>query len=433
MTDTTLPKSAPAPSESGDHSKRYLLYFILLMAAVNVTSYMDRSVFAVLAPLIKADLKISDTTWGAIAGMAFAIPYAAMSIPLAKLADSWSRRGVLASAVTVWSGMTALCGLGATLPHLILGRMGVGAGEAGCLPPAQGMIAGHFPPEKRAGALAIHSAGISIGSMVGLVVGGWIGHEFGWRVAFLCLAVPGLIVAPLVAFTVRQPPKPADGPVAIPKGSPNSIMELIRARPAYIHMVMVFGTGAFFVAAMHQWLPSFYVREYGYTVAKAGFSYGVANGLAAITGVLLGGIIANRLAVKGPMALLLFCLITDIITLGFNIMLLMSQTAMLSLSFNFLGAAMSMTGHGAMFALVQGLAPAHLRSRAASLLMMTSALLGMSGGPMLVGFLSDQYSGFAGVHSLRMALLTATVFSLWPILHYLLAARTIKNDVKETV
>ena len=188
------------------HKSVYGAYILALLAAINVSSYMDRTILAILAPSIKAEMGISDTLWGVVAGMAFAIPYALAGIPLAQLADRWSRRGVLALAVSLWSGMTALCGFAASYVQLVLGRMGVGVGEAANLPAAQGIIAGYYPPEKRSGALAFHSAGIAAGSMLGLVLGGWIGHVFGWRTAFVALGAPGLVLALLVGLTLRDPP-----------------------------------------------------------------------------------------------------------------------------------------------------------------------------------------------------------------------------------
>ena len=429
--------SANAEAISGtptiQSSRAYAGYVLILLTVVNVSSYMDRSVLSILAPGIKAEFGFSDTAWGAIAGIAFAIPYALAGIPLARLADRWSRRGVLALAISVWSGMTAICGTATNVTHLVLGRMGVGLGEAGCLPQGQGIVAGYYPAEKRAGAMAIHSAGIATGTMLGLIAGGWIGHEYGWRAAFLALGIPGLLLSLLVATTVNDPPAaPVVGPESAGASHPQGLWALIRARPSYFHLVMVFGSGAFFAAALHAWLPSYYVREYGLSLAQTGLSVGLANGVASVAGILLGGWVGNRLQKRGPVALIRFAIVTDLTTMALYVLVLLSSTASMSLGLNVLAAATGMMAHGILFSLVQGVAPDHLRSRAASLLAVASALVGMSGGPALVGILSDALRATAGDQSLRYALMAATAICLWPVFHFLMAARTNTEDTRST-
>ena len=194
---------------------------------------------------------------------------------------------------------------------------------------------------------------------------------------------------------------------------------------------MVFGSGTFFAAAALAWLPSFYVREYEFSIAATGLSYGLITGVASIVGVLLGGWFGNRLHDRGPRRLIQFAILTDLVTMLFVVLLLVAPSAQWSLGFNFLASATGMMGHGILFSLVQSIAPDHLRSRASSLLVVASAVVGLSGGPLLVGFLSDQFQWFAGAGSLRYALLATTVFCLWPIFHFLRAMRTIDADVLE--
>ncbi|WP_423350531.1 spinster family MFS transporter [Phenylobacterium sp. VNQ135] len=405
---------------------------MVLLAVVNVFNFMDRTVISVLMPSIKADLGLNDTQLGFLSGLAFALFYATLGIPIAALADRSIRRNIIAVALVIWSSMTAICGTAQSFLHLLMCRVGVGVGEAGCLPSSHSLISDYVPPAKRSSALAIHTAGSTIGSMCGLMIGGLLVAQFGWRETFVILGLPGLLLAVVVWLTLREPPRGGADPksaLVAAAGEPTTILGLIRARPAYIHMVLVFGAGGFVSFGLQQWLPSFYVRSYGLTIGQVGLVYGAVSGLASTLGALLGGYIGDRLLKRGPLTAIAYAIICAILAFAFKIAMLLADQASISLTFNFFSSFFGLAAHGPCFALVQGVTPAHLRARAAAVLTLLTSLIGTGAGPLFIGFVSDLY-GHVGAESLRYGLLWCSAIALWPVLHLMLARRTILQDLK---
>lgn len=432
MTTDVQDGAAAPPRERTGFTPAYVGYVVILLAVVNVFNFMDRTVISVLMPAIKADLGLTDTQLGFLSGLAFALFYATLGIPIAALADRSIRRNIIAAALVIWSSMTALCGAAQSFTHLLLCRVGVGVGEAGCLPSSHSLISDYVPREKRSSALAIHTAGSTVGAMAGLMIGGFLVAQFGWRETFVILGAPGIILAIIVWFTLREPPRggsDAKPALAVAAGEPTTIMGLIRARPAYIHMVLVFATGGFVSFGLQQWLPSFYVRSYGLTIGQVGLVYGAVSGLAATAGALLGGFIGDRLLRRGPLTAIAYAIVCAILAFAFKIAMLIADEAWLSLTFNFFSSFFGLAAHGPCFALVQSVTPAHLRARAAAVLTFLTSLIGTGAGPLFIGFVSD-LNGHAGAESLRYGLLWCSAIALWPVVHLMLARRTILQDLK---
>jgi MFS family permease len=189
------PGRAPEPFSEGPFSRAYTRYALGLLFVVFVFNFVDRSILSILLESIKRDLEISDSYLGFLSGFAFAVFYTFLGIPIARWADRGVRRSIIALALLVWSGMTAITGLSRSFTQLALARIGVGIGEAGCSPPAHSLISDYFPPERRATALAIYSVGIPVGGAIGMLVGGWLDEWYGWRVAFLAVGLPGVALA----------------------------------------------------------------------------------------------------------------------------------------------------------------------------------------------------------------------------------------------
>lgn len=192
---------------SPTYSSRYKAYVLLLLTGVYTFNFIDRQILVILQESIKGELGLSDTQLGLLTGLAFAAFYVVLGFPIARLADRTNRRNVVGLSLAVWSAMTAISGLVANYIQLLLARIGVGIGEAGGSPPAHSIISDYFPPEKRATALSIYSTGIYIGILVGYTLGGWIDANYGWRMAFFAMGIPGIIYALLILFTVKEPPR----------------------------------------------------------------------------------------------------------------------------------------------------------------------------------------------------------------------------------
>ena len=192
---------------SPDVSQAYAYYVLGVLFVVTIFNYIDRQILSILLQPIKDDLKISDTALGFLTGFAFAVFYTFAGIPLARIADRWSRRSLIAISLATWSLMTAVSGLARGFTDLALARIGVGIGEAGSAPPGHSLLSDYFPPEKRATALSIYACGVYIGVGLGFWLGGWINDAYGWRVAFFIVGLPGVLLALVVRFTVRELPR----------------------------------------------------------------------------------------------------------------------------------------------------------------------------------------------------------------------------------
>src|SRR5262245_1330014 len=199
----TLVVSEPAPKVGGP----YAYYVLGVMFVMYLFNFLDRQLLAILLQPIKEDLKISDTALGFLTGFAFALFYTIAGLPLARLADRWVRRSLIAISLATWSIMTAVSGLERGFTDLALAGIAVGIGEAGATPPAHSLIADYFPPEKRATAFAVYASGIYVGVGLGFWIGGWINDSYGWRMAFFVVGLPGVLMALLVRLTIREPPR----------------------------------------------------------------------------------------------------------------------------------------------------------------------------------------------------------------------------------
>ncbi|MEY3008322.1 MAG: hypothetical protein RI942_2664, partial [Pseudomonadota bacterium] len=189
-------------------SPKYRNYVLFILFITYILNYVDRQLMTILLEPIKEEFGASDTAMGFLTGFAFALFYATLGIPVARLADRWSRRNVIAISITIWSGMTALCAAAGTFTQLALLRIGVGVGEAGGTPPSHSLISSYFPPEKRSTALSLHATGTHFGILIGMLGGAMIADAFGWRMAFIVFGLPGILVGLLLALTVKEPPRP---------------------------------------------------------------------------------------------------------------------------------------------------------------------------------------------------------------------------------
>ena len=184
-------------------------YALALLTVVYVFNFVDRQILSILIVPIQRELGTSDTAMGFLTGVTFAVFYTLAGVPIARWADRGVRRDVIAVGLALWSGMTALSGFAHSFVQLALARVGVGVGEAACSPSAHSLIADYFPREKRATAMAIYSTGIHAGILIGFVSGGWIQQAFGWRAAFWIVGAPGIVLAIVTRFTLREPPRTA--------------------------------------------------------------------------------------------------------------------------------------------------------------------------------------------------------------------------------
>jgi len=272
-------------------SKRYKRWLVFMLLLVSIFSFADRAILAVLAQPIKEDLHLTDTDLGILQGLGFAILYSVLGVPLGWLAERTSRTRLIAICVGAWSIMTAVCGLATGFTSLLLGRIGVGIGEAGAQPSTGSLVADHFKPDRRASIMAIVTLGSPLGFLLGQSLGGWVASEWDWRVAFFALGFPGLLVALLVAFTLKEPPRGlADGKMSTePAPSLMTVIRYLLSKRTYLHLLA--GTtiaGLTFNAVANFVLP-FYLRSFDVSIAVVGAVFGVVSLTSNGLGMLVGG------------------------------------------------------------------------------------------------------------------------------------------------
>jgi len=426
------PQVAAAPSEG---YKRWLLFVLLLVCAIN---YADRSVVGAVAEPLRRDLGLSDLQLGLLQGLSFALLYSVLGIPFARLAERHSRVRILAAATFAWSLMTALCGAAANFVQMLLARVGVGVGEAGFMAPAASLIGDHFGRDRRAFATSIMMLGVPIGALVGAMSGGWIAQTLGWRWAFLIMGVPGIFIAALVLFTLREPQRgQAEGQVDTEVPPLGAVARKCFSDPVFRHVLAGGTLAGFGLHGLGQFLGVYFVRVHELSYGNAGMIYGLVTFASVGGGLLVGGFFSDRL---GRRSLKWYSLIPAIgmfacvplYLLAFNVTGLTAAIVLL------LAAGVSLVLHyGPGLAIVQNLASPRTRASTIALYSLVVNIISMGLAAPLIGFMSDVFSAQlaqsmceAGTlclpaqgAGLRYALMASTVLYAWGGVHYVLASR----------
>ncbi|HEX8302248.1 MFS transporter [Sphingomonas sp.] len=410
----------------------------LTLALLTLTyffSYMDRQILAILQELIKKDLHLSDTQLGLLSGLAFAIFYATLGIPVARLADRANRRNIVAISLAIWSVMTAAGGLAQNFTQLLIARIGVGIGEAGSSPPSHSIIADLYPPDRRAGAMGVYSLGVVLGAALGTFIGGLVASAYGWRAAMYVIGLPGVALAVVVWLFVVEPrrgladPRPHDPDEAVPSLR-QGFASILATAPA-LHLVMAVTLTSMIGYGLTAWGPSFMVRSLGFTVREISLYVALPAGAAGALSAVFGGKLADRLArshglyAQATMVAVLKTLALPF-TLGF--FLLGSPAAALASYFAYVLLANSYLGPT--FALIQGLAPVRLRALWAAITLLVINLIGLGLGPTLVGVISDLLKPSLGTESLRWSMLIFAAVTPWAIFHFWRAGVLLKRQAQ---
>lgn len=424
-------------------SPAYRRYALGLLLVVYIFNFVDRSILYILLESIKNDLQLSDAYLGILGGFAFALIYTFMGIPIARLADLWVRRSIIALGLALWSAMTALTGFSGSALQLVMARMGVGLGESACSPPSHSLISDYFPPERRATAMSIYSLGIPIGSAVGSLVGGWVNQWYGWRAAFLWVGLPGILLALVVWRSLREPPRGLSetqgagrtgataGAPTVGAGEPLRIVlrYMVRLR-SFRHMSLGAALHAFYGYGAGAFLPAFFIRLHGFETGELGtwfFAFGITFGPA---GTFLGGWLSDRLAVRDRRWYVWLPALATATGIPFSILLYLWPDGHVALLLSIPGSILGGMWLGPTFAMTQGLVKLRMRATASAILLFVINLIGMGGGPYAVGLVSDWLHPSLGVESIRWALLSVvTLCAAWSSLHYLIAARTLRRDL----
>lgn len=422
MVDTT---------EKSARNNRY--YVLALLTLVYTFNHIDRQILTILLEPIRMEFDLSDTQLGVLTGIAFALFYATLGIPVAMWADRGNRRNILALSLTIWSGMTALSGFASNFTQLLLARIGVGIGEAGGTPPATSIIADLFPPEQRATALGVYTTGISFGILAGFLIGGFVYEAYGWRTAFFVAGIPGLLLAIIVRFTLNEPSRGMSEQREATEEAPSikEILSFLKKQKSAQHLLI---GGALICIVANGWLAMiapYLIRNFDISVKEAGIALAILIGVFGGGGSIFFGLICDRLSRKSLTWRPRMIMIATAISIPFQVAFLFSDNIWTAYAFyvvpstlGLLYASLSYTAMIELFAL-------RMRAFAAALMLFCLTLIGIGGGPVIVGVLSDYFKGtYSDAESLRYGLLIVLAFAAWALIHLRLAERNYLADVE---
>ncbi len=490
---------ATGPENSGFGTPGYRGYVLGALLLVYIFNFIDRTIVNILTEPIKLSFGLEDWQMGLLGGPAFAVLYTFLGIPIARSAERFNRTVIIALAVAVWSLFTVLCGFAASFMMLFLFRIGVSIGEAGCTPPAQSLIADYFAPSRRATAVSIYALGVPLGGMFAAIFGGqlagidgaafgaWInsigmGGLFGsidwanvegWRIAFVVVGVPGLLMSLLVWRTVKEPPRGYTDPASLQgleRASFGEALGVLAKKPAYVHVVIGATVASFVGYGVGQFTTSFLIRTHGLSIADASLLYGIVLGVMAAIGVFASGWLSDRMREKYPNALswlpaIGMGLSVPLYALGFLL-----DNLWLAIPPMMIAAMIHYFYLGPMYAVSGGVVDSRMRATAVAITLFVVNLLGYGLGPLLIGILSTalKTSFLEGIDptlalsacqpllslapEARAALQGAELANLeacatsdakglqwsivificgygWAALHYLLAGRTLQRDM----
>ncbi len=425
----STPTSA-APVDSAI-SRRVAGYGLFMLTLVYAFNFIDRQILVILQEPIKREMGLSDAQLGLLSGFSFALVYITAGIPIAYWADRSNRRNIIAAALTIWSGMTALSGLAQNYSQLLLARIGVGIGEAGGSPPAHSMISDYYPPARRGTALAIYSTGVHVGVLLGFLLGGVISQYYGWRIAFMAVGLPGVVLALVLVLTVREPVRGRWESAAQAAYKPRwkETLVTLSSYRSFWYLAAAGGLTAFVSYGSGNFAPSFLVRNHGLAMGQVGIILAIFGGGGGMLGTFLGGYLADRLGVKDKRWYLWLPAIagTLALPLGFPYLLLADTTV--AIGFMFLVTIMINTYLGPCLAISHTLVPPAMRALTSAVLFFMFNIIGLGLGPLTVGLLSDFYVAYFGDDSLRYAMLTVGVLGSPAIVLFMLAARHLPADL----
>ena len=399
---------------------------LAMLLLVYTFNFLDRQILSILAQGVKRDLLLTDTQLGLLGGLAFAVLYSTLAIPLAMLADRTSRSWVITVSLTVWSAFTALCGAAQNFTQMFLFRLGVGVGEAGGVAPSHALIADYFPPERRARALAIYSLGIPLGAAGGMLLGAWIAQAVDWRTAFIAVGLAGIAIAPFFRWLVRDKPRPVIAEIdRVPVGR---VFTILAAKRSF--WLLAFGAAASSMCGYGAafWLPSLMQRSFSQTVLETGQFFGAMLLTGGVAGVFAGGVWADRLGKKdrrwyARLPALCFLAGAPLYIAG-----VLARDTTTAFVLFLIPQALVYVWLGPVLTAVQHMVPASMRASASASFLLINNLIGLGLGSWLIGALSEALAPAYGPEALRYALAMALGFYVIAGVLMLLGSRRLAQD-----
>ncbi len=403
----------------------YRNFALAMLLLVYTFNFVDRQILGILASAIKTDLQLSDKQLGLLGGLAFALLYSTLAIPLAWLADRTSRTWVITLSLAVWSLFTGLCGFATGFGQLFAARIGVGVGEAGGIAPSYAVIADMFPPRSRARALAVYSLGIPLGSAAGVMLGGYIAARVDWRTAFFVVGAAGVLLAPLFRLVVREPVR--DAPVA-GRAPVGRVFAILAAKPSFWLLALGAASSLMLGYGLAFWLPSLLKRSFHLDLVQTAQFYGAVLLIGGVPGILLGGAIGDRFggrdrAIYARAPAIAFLIAVPLFAAG-----ILSTSTAAAFLFFLIPQALVYLWLAPVVTAVQHLVPAHMRATASASFLLINNLIGLGAGSFALGAVSDGLTARFGEEALRYAMLGGLSLYLLAGALMWLASKPLRND-----
>lgn len=442
MAETAIPSPVINPVSAA--YRRYALWVLLIIYTLN---FLDRQVVNILAEPIKRDLGLADWQLGMMSGLAFAVFYTVLGIPIARLAERKNRPMIIGASVAAWSVFTVLCGFAQNFWQLIIARIGVGVGEAGCTPASHSLISDYVPKEKRASAIAFYSIGTPLGTLAGMAMGGLVADAYGWRVAFMVAGAPGLLFALVAIFTLIEPRRQLAADLAaraVNQISFAAALAVLATKKTFWLVAFAASIKAFVGYGHAPFTASFFFRNHGVELAQTaalfglksagflGLALGLIGGTAGVIGAWLGGVLADKLGAKDLRAYVVVPAIASVITIPFFIVAVSLDSAVAAGLLLVVPALLGTLWYGPVYATAQSIVDPAMRATASAVLLFIINLVGLGLGPLAVGALSDLLAGPMGLgeaQGVRWALIVSSLFGLIAFVLFWLARKTIREDM----
>lgn len=438
------------PGAGKSSSGVYRIYVVTLLFLAYMFNYVDRVLLGIVQEPIKAEFSLSDFQVGLLGGPAFALLYALAALPIARYVERASRRNAITAALVVFSAMTALCGMVGSYIQMFFARMGVSVGEAGLAPASHSIISDYFPGASRTRAIAFFSLGVPVGAVLATFAGGAIAQALGWRMAFLALGAPGLLIAALFWVTVREPAREG---VATDVPGLGAVLRQLGGKASYRNLLVAATVTAMVSYSVGQYLTSFLVRAHGLPIASAARYTGLALGLFGGIGTFGGGYLADKLARFGRPVLALVPVAGLLGATPLYWLMFLTPSLTVAVVALMVGATLHYLTVAPMYAITQGIAPNRSRATAVALLLLSLNLVGYGLGPPVVGAISDHLAIWftpastgsmdcsidttsaicvaASAKGLRIALAMAACLQIWAAFHFWRTSRHLKADWNE--
>lgn len=415
--------------------KHYLLGVLTIIVLFN---YVDRLALGVVLQDIKTEFDLSDTQLGVLSGIAFAFFYSIMGVPIARWADRGNRVAIISLTAVVWSAAVVLSGASASYAQLLLIRVAVATGEAGCVPPALSLLADYFTRAERPRATAIYGLSGTLSAVVGYMLAGWLNELYGWRVMFMVLGLPGIVLAAIAWTTLKEPRrvKSQESSPALSRAPPAAAPSLIEvaatlwSNVTFRHLLLCFAVQTFFMYGIGMWHTPFFIRSHGLGTGEIGTWLTVVWGVGGLLGAYLGGELACRYAVHNERLQLKSLGIAMTASGVLTIFVYLAPNP--TIAFTLMGfAAIGLTAvNGPLFSTIQTLVPERMRAVSFALVYLVANLVGGGLGPLVAGALSDEFRPWAGEQSLRYALLVLAPGYFWAAFHAWRASRSVAGDLR---